>query len=334
VHHPRRPVLRSGALALTATVLALLAQAPASATTPTPSPSAPHSAAPRGVVPGGISLTVTATDGTPVSGAAFALTDLAGTTSASGTTGADGALNFPDLPGGVYHLRQTTTGSASVQPAPDRDVVVLDGVTVPVTLIDPFTPAGLTVHLTDRARKPVPGAVIAVTSRAGKVFTVTTGTSGSAQVTMPVTARTGTTYTVTEQAGPHGAPAHSQPVTVRAEPAGLIAITLTDTTTAPTTPTATPPTTGPTTPASSDPVTAPASGGRPAANPSASAVGPAPFTSTTPAASAPHAQLAHTGADASTWLAGTAGLLMIIGAGALSGVRYRRAHGKPGKQRG
>ncbi|MEE4543990.1 carboxypeptidase-like regulatory domain-containing protein [Streptomyces sp. V4-01] len=335
MHRPRHLVLRSGALALalTATALSLLTQPPASATTPAPSPTAPRTAVPRVVVPGGISLTVTATDGTPVAGAAFTLTDLAGTTSATGTTGADGTLGFPELPAGVYHLRQTATGSASVQPGPDRDVVVPDGVTVPVTVTDPFTPAGLSVHLTDRARKPVPGAFIAVTSSTGKAFTLTTGPSGSAQVSLPVTARTGTIYTVTERSGPHGAPAHGKPVTVRAEPAGLIAITLTDTTPPPTTPPATPPTNEPTTPSPSAPVAAPVSGGQPTANPSGSAVGPAPSTSSTLAASAPHAQLAHTGADSTTWLAGTAGLLMIIGAGALSGVHYRRSHGKPVKRK-
>ncbi|SEO73963.1 MSCRAMM family protein [Actinacidiphila rubida] len=334
MHRPRPLVLRSGALALTATVLAFLGQAPASATTPTPSTSASHSPAPRAVVPGGIGLRVTATDGTPVSGAAFTLTDLAGTTSATAITGPDGILAFPELPAGVYHLRQTATGSATVQPAPDRDVVVPDGVTVPVTVTDPFTPASLTVHLTDRAHQPVPGAAIAITSSTGKAFTLTTGPSGSAQASLPVTARTGTTYTVTERSGPHGAPAHSKPIIVRAEPAGLIAITLTDTTTPPTTPPATTPTTGPTTPASTDPAAAPVSGGRPTTRPSASAAGPSPSTSSTPTASAPRAQLAHTGADGTTWLAGTAGLLMIIGAGALSGVRYRRSHDKPGKENG
>ncbi|WP_433892619.1 MSCRAMM family protein [Streptomyces sp. CA-111067] len=342
MHRPRPLVLRSGALALTATVLTLLTQAPASATTPTPGTSASHSPASRAVVPGGISVHVIATDGTPVSGAAFTLTDLAGTISATGTTGADGILAFPELPAGVYHLRQTATGSASVQPGPDRDVVVPDGVTVPVTVTDPFTPAGLTVHLTDRAHQPVPGAVIAVTSSTGKAFTLTTGPSGSAQVSLPVTARAGTTYTVTERSGPHGTPAHSQPVTVRAEPAGLTAVTLTDATPPPSTPPpstppattpATTPATGPTTPASPGPVAAPVAGGRPVATASASAAGPAPSTSSTWAASAPHAQLAHTGADATTWLAGTAGLLMIIGAGALSGAHYRRSHSKPGKRK-
>ena len=333
MHRPRHLILRCGAVTLNATVLALLTQASTSAATPAPSPSAPHTAAPRAVVPGGISLTVTATDGTPVSGAAFTLADLAGTTSATGTTGPDGALAFPELPPGVYHLRQTATGSPSVQPGPDHDVVVPDGVTVPVTVTDPFTPAALTVHLTDSARKPVPSAVIAITSSTGKALTVTTGPSGSAQVSLPVTTRTGTTYTVTERSGPHGAPAHSTPATVRAEPAGLTAITLTDTTPPPTTPPATTPTSEPTTPASSAPVAAPVSDGRPTVDPSASAVGPAPSTSSTPTASAPRAQLAHTGADGTTWLAGTAGLLMIIGAGALSGVRYRRSHGKPVKRK-
>lgn len=319
MHRPRHLVLRCGTLALTATVLALLTQPPASATTPTPSPSAPHGADPRAVVPGGISVHVTATDGTPVAGAAFTLTDPSGTTTASGTTGPDGALAFPELPAGVYHLRQTATGSASIQPGPDRDVVVPDSVTVPVSVTDPFTPASLTVDVHDRAHKPVPGAVLSITDNAGKALTATTGTSGSTQASLPITARTGTTYTVTERSGPQGAAAHSKPVTVRAEPAGLIAITLTDTTPPPAAPPATKPTTGPTTPASSRPASEPLSDGRPTA---------------TTSASAPHAQLAHTGADSTSWLAGTAGLLMVIGAGALSGVHYKRSHRKPAKEEG
>jgi hypothetical protein len=301
------------------------AQAPASATTAAPGASASHSAAPRAATPGGISLSVTDPDGTPVHGAAFTLTDLAGTASVSGTTGPDGTLPFPDLPAGVYHLRQTATGSASIQPGPDRDVVVPGGVTVPVAVTDPFTPAGLTIHLTDRARKPVPGASIAITDSTGKATTVTTGPSGSAQATLPVTARTGTTYTVTERSGPNGSPAHSKPVTVRAEPAGLLAINLTDTTAPPTTT----PTTGPTTPTPADP----ASGDRPTTAGPHSAAGPTPTATTTPAASVTHTQLAHTGAEGTTWLAGTAGLLMIIGAGALSGVRQRRSHPTPGSEK-
>jgi hypothetical protein len=324
VHRIPGVVLRSGGLALAASALALLTQAPASATTPTPSATAPHSAAPRTSAPGGISVHATASDGTPVAEAAFTLTDLAGTTAASGTTGADGTLAFPDLSPGVYHLRQTATGSSTVQLAPDQDVVVPDGVTVPVTVTDPFTPAGLTVHLTDSAGKPVSGADIAITSSTGKAVTVTTGASGSAQASLPVTSRTGTPYTVAEQTGPHGAPAHSKPATVRAQPSGLISITLTDTA-------ATTPTTSPTTPPSTDPAAAPAPGNQSTATGPAPEPGPASSTSTTLAASAQHAQLAHTGADATTWLAGTAALLMVIGAGTLSGVRYRRPRNKPGE---
>jgi len=318
VHRPRRLALRFGTYSLTAAALALLTQAPASATTPAPSPPAPHSAAPH-AVPGGISVHARATDGTPVSGAAFTLTDLAGTTSASGTTGADGILAFPELSAGVYHLRQTATASASLKPGPDQDVVVPDGITVPVTVTDPFTPADLTVRVTDRAHKPVPGAVIAITDNAGKAFTVTTGPSGIAYASPPVTARTGTAYTVTEHSGPHGAPAHTKPVTIRAEPAGLIAITLTDTTA---------PTTGPATPTAADPVAVPTSDGRPTTTGPSPATGPGPTATATLVASATHTQLAHTGAENTAWLAGTAGLLTAIGAGALSGARYRRSHPK------
>lgn len=329
MHRPHRLALRFGTFGLAAAALALLAQAPASATPPASSPSAPPHAAPRTVVPGGISLHASAADGTPVSGATFTLTDLAGTTSASGTTDADGTLAFPELPAGVYHLRQTATGSASVQPGPDQDVVVPDGVTVPVTVTDPFTPADLTVHVTDRAHKPVPGAVIAITDSTGKAITVTTDPSGSAEADLPVTARAGTIYTVAGRSGPHGAPAHTKPVTIRAEPAGLIAINLTDTTAPPTTM----PTTGPTTPTPASPAAAPTSGGRPTTAGPHSPAGPTPTAITTPAASVTHTQLAHTGAEGTTWLAGTAGLLMIIGAGTLSGVRYRRAHPKPGSEK-
>jgi LPXTG-motif cell wall-anchored protein len=326
VHRPARILLRTLATGAGATILAVLAQIPASPATPTPSPSAPHSAAPRAAAPGGISVHVSATDATPVSGAAFTLTDLAGTTSASGTTGADGILAFPELPAGIYHLRQTATASAALKPGPDQDIVVPDGITVPVTVTDAFTPADLTVRLTDRAHKPAPGAVIAITDSTGNAFTVTTGPSGSAHASAPVTARTGTAYTVTERSGPHGAPAHTKPVTIRAEPAGLIAITLTDT--------IAPPITGPATPTAAGPVAVPTSDGRPITAGPSSAAGPGPTATTMPAASATHTQLAHTGAENTTWLAGAAGLLMTIGAGALSGSRYRRSHPKAAEKRG
>jgi hypothetical protein len=323
VHRPARILLRTLATGAGTTILAVLAQVPAFSASPTPSPSTPHSAAPH-AVPGGISVHARATDGTPVSGAAFTLTDLSGTTSASGTTGADGSLAFPELPAGVYHLRQTATASASLKPGPDQDVVVPDGITVPVTVTDPFTPADLTVRVTDRAHKPVPGAVIAITDSAGKAFTVTTGPSGIAHASPPVTARTGTAYTVTEHSGPHGAPAHTKPVTIRAQPAGLIAITLTDTTA---------PTTGPATPTAADPVAVPTSDGRPTTTGPSSATGRGPTATATLAASATHPQLAHTGAENTAWLAGTAGLLTAIGAGALFGAHYRRSHPKAAEEK-
>jgi hypothetical protein len=268
------------------------------------------------VVPGGIALRVTGPDGTVVPGAEFTLTDLTGTTTASGTTDAQGSLAFDTLPAGVYHLKQTTTGSTAFQLGPDTDVIVTDGTTVAVTVTDPFTPAELTVHVTDYAHNPLPGAVVAVTDDTGKTLTATTGTNGSAQVSLPVTTRTGTSYTATIRSGPHDAPADSAPVTVRAEPAALVAITLTDTSASPTTsPTST--------------QSAPAPGttpdeGNPASTGSGAPAPPASTTAPSQTASAPRAQLAHTGANATGWLTGTAGLLMVIGAGALSGIRYRR----------
>lgn len=320
---PGRLMLRSSALGLTTAALALLACTPVNAVTPAPAPPAPRSATPLDALAGSITVHVTAPDGTPVSGAAFTLTDLAGTTATTGTTNPHGDLAFTALPAGVYHLRQTSTGTIAVQAAPDRDVVVPDGTTVPVTVTvtDPFTPAALSIHVTDRTGKPLSGAVVALTDPAGKAITVTTGPSGSAQASLPVAARAGTLYTVTERSGPNGTPVHSRPVAVRAEPGALIAITLTDTTS----PVITPPSATQTPRPTGSGASAPAPSGQPTATAPASAAGPSPAASTALSVSAPHAELAHTGADATTWLASTAGLLMIIGAGALSGVRYQRS---------
>ncbi|WP_225847251.1 collagen binding domain-containing protein [Streptomyces sp. HPF1205] len=327
---PSRLTLCTGVLGLTTAALALVVCVPANAATPTAAPSAPHSATPLDVVPGGITLHVTAPDNTPVPGAAFTLTDLAGTTAATGTTDPTGDLAFTALPAGIYHLRQTATGTPILQAAPDQDVVVPDGTTAPVTVTvtDPFTPAALTVRVVDRTGKPLQGAVVALTDPSGKAITVTTGHTGSAQASLPVTARTGTTYTATEHSGPNGVPAHSKPVTVRAEPTARIAVTLTDTTTPALTPPTPTPTARPTNSASTPPTPS-----LPTATAPVSPPGPTPPASATRNTSASRTQLAHTGADATTWLASTAGLLLVIGAGTLSGARYRRTHNPPRQEK-
>ncbi|MEC3997185.1 prealbumin-like fold domain-containing protein [Actinacidiphila sp. DG2A-62] len=286
-----------------------------------PSPATPHGGPTRDVLTSGISIHVTATDDTPVSGATFVLTDVAGTTTASGIADADGRLSFADLPAGLYHLRQTATGSAAIQPAADQDVVVPADSTLPtlVTVIDRFTPANLTVRVTDRTGKPLPGAVVAVTDSSGTTLTITTGHSGSAQTALPITNRTGTVYTATERSGPNGAPLHGQHITLRAEPGALVAITLTDPTT---------PSTPPTTAATSTTAPTPSATHPTSRASQLSATAQAPSASGAPTGRVPRAQLAQTGADATTWLAGIAGLLMIVGAGALSGASHRRAQSK------
>ncbi|MFD9715829.1 SpaA isopeptide-forming pilin-related protein [Streptomyces sp. NPDC059076] len=337
----RSPAL---AVAVVTGVVGALAWAPsAAAETASPSPVPTSGTAPRDTIDpvaetGGIRILKKDPDGALLSGAAFALLDSTGNQVGAEATDAAGLLAFQDLDAGVYRLKETSSGSPLHDTVADQDIIVPPRTTVPLTIVDPFKPANLTVKKTDRGSgKPLAGAIINITPQSGgRTLTLTTGKDGTAQVALPVNTRTGTPYTATETRAPGGYHLNPKPVKITAKPGAPLVLTHTSVKkTAPTTPPATPPHTTP--PATRPPATT-------APSPSATATGatapkPSQKTNTTAtsatagsaAADTSHAtgrpmekgQLARTG-SAAPWLLGGTVLLLATGAGTVIAVRRRR----------
>ncbi|MGW2858294.1 MSCRAMM family protein [Streptomyces sp. NPDC001205] len=320
--------LSAAALAVATTVTGTLTWAPtASAHAPEPTPSTPTTPAPRSMVEyGGIKILKKDPGGDLMAGAAFALLDSSGKEVTAGKTDADGQLVFKDLAAGVYRLKETSSGSPLHATVADQDVIVTPGNGTPLTVIDPFKPADLTVTKTDKdSGKPLPGAVInVIPAGGGDPVTLTTGKDGTAKAQLPVAARNGTPYTATETKAPEGYQLDSTPQKFTAKPGSPVAITFTDTKKEKPTP---PPTVPPTVPPTKPPVT-PTDKPTPDTKPSPSASAahtPVPDESpASPGAPAPEGSLAHTGADATPWLLGGAGVLLAAGGGALFAARRRR----------
>ncbi|RSO42035.1 hypothetical protein DMH15_12375 [Streptomyces sp. WAC 06725] len=271
-------------------------------------------------------------DGHVMPGAAFTLLDDVGKEAASGRTNAEGRLAFEDLTSGVYRLKEISSGSSLHTVAADQDVIVTPGTVVPLTVIDAFKSANLTVKKTDKSNgKPLPGAVLNVTpaGSSGKSVTVTTGRNGTATVQLPVATHTGTAYTVTETKAPAGYELDSAPVKITAKPGAPETVTLADTPklrpTHTPTPTETTPT--PTAPAKPAPGHTPGQQNQATPRPEATASGAATPTSssTTPAPQLATGSLAHTGAGSTPWLLAATGVLLAGGAAVLIAARRRRA---------
>ncbi|MFF8958665.1 collagen binding domain-containing protein [Streptomyces sp. NPDC014894] len=287
---------------------------------------------------GGIRILKKDPGGSLLHGAAFTLLDSTGNQAGTGTTDAAGQLVFQDLSPGVYRLKETSSGSPLHGIVADQDVIVPAGTTVPLTIVDPFKPANLTVKKTDRTSgKPLPGAVINIAPRSsGRAFTLTTGKDGTAKAALPVNTRTGTAYTVTETRAPAGYSPNPRPVRLSAKPG--TAVTLSHTSvkkTAPATPSAKPPQTTP--PTAKPPTTTPSpatTGGtttpkllQKTGTASASVSANPAATDATPHSGQPaeRVQLARTGAAAPLLLGGS-GLLLAAGAGAVIAARRRRTY--------
>ncbi|MEU4347077.1 SpaA isopeptide-forming pilin-related protein [Streptomyces sp. NPDC023838] len=306
-----------------------LAWAPAaSAHAPEPTPSTPTTPAPRSMVEyGGIKILKKDPGGDLMAGAAFVLLDSSGKEVATGKTDVEGQLVFKDLAAGVYRLKETGSGSPLHNTVADQDVIVTPGNGTPLTVVDPFKPADLTVTKTDKdSGTPLPGAVINIipAGSGGDPVTLTTGKDGTAKAQLPVASRNGTAYTATETKAPEGYQLDSTPQKFTAKPGSPVTITFADTKKEKPTP---PPTIPPTVPPTKPPVT-PTDKPTPDTKPSPSASAahtPVPDeTPPSPGAPTPEGSLAHTGADATPWLLGGTGLLLAAGAAALVAVRRRR----------
>ncbi|MEU2874123.1 SpaA isopeptide-forming pilin-related protein [Streptomyces olivoreticuli] len=319
------------AVVAVAAVTGTLAWAPtASAHAPEPTPSTSTSPPPRNMPEtGGVQILKKDPGGDVLSGVAFTLLDDTGKEIASGKTNGDGQLVFKDFAAGVYRLKETSSGSPLYDVVADQDVIVTAGQASPLTVIDPFKPADLTVKKTDKSSgEPLAGAVINVTpdSGAGDTVTLTTGKDGTAKAQLPVTSRSGTIYTATERKAPDDYQLDAKPLKLTAKPGAPVTVTLNDTkkeqpTKPPTTPPTSPGTTTPGKP-SAKPTPGPSKSDKPSAPSSDTPV--AEDTTSSTAAPAPEGSLAHTGADATPWLLGGAGLLLAAGGAAVIVARRRR----------
>lgn len=320
------------AVAVAATVTGSLSWAPtASALSTDPSPSASTSAAPRNAAEaeaGGVAILKKDPGGDVLAGASFALFDSAGKETASGKTDTQGQLAFEDIAPGIYRLKEVSSGSPLHDTVDDQDVIVTPGTDTPLTIVDPFKDAS--VRLTakdDKTGKLLPGSTVNIGSGTKTILTLTTGSDGTATGKLPINSRTGTDFWVKQVKAPEGYEIYKPSNTFKAKPGDPVTVTTTNAKTATTPPPTEKPTGKPTDRPSGKPSNRPTAV-KPGKDedvsvPSASGAPTADETASSTAAPAPEGSLAHTGADATPWLIGGAGLLVAAGGGALIAARRR-----------
>ncbi|MVO90261.1 hypothetical protein GPA10_37310 [Streptomyces sp. p1417] len=326
------------AAALSAAATGSLAWAPAaSAQIHDPIPSASTTPAPRNATASGV-VTLLKKDpgGEILAGAAFTLYDSTGKEAGSGTTDTGGRLSFRDLVPGVYRLKERESNSPMHGVVEDQDVIVTPGSDTPITIIDPFKPAAVLLKAKDgKSGKPLPGATVNIGTGDKTLLTLTTGHSGTASAKLPVNTRASTVFWTKQAKTPTGYELPRGRSGFTAKPGDHVTVPLTYAATH-TTPTKPDPTRTPAKRPTEKPHATPieksterptAKGAdehadQPSAKPTGTASSGAGAAGT--AASAPAGSLAHTGADATWWLVGGAGLLLATGTGAL--ITVRRHH--------
>ncbi|MEV8128694.1 SpaA isopeptide-forming pilin-related protein [Streptomyces sp. NPDC085944] len=318
------------AVAVAATVTGSLSWAPtASAQSTDPSPSASTSAAPRNAAEtetGGVAIVKKDPGGDVLAGASFALFDSAGKETASGKTDTQGQLAFQDLAPGVYRLKEVSSGSPLHDTVDDQDVIVTPGTDTPLTIIDPFKDASVRLKAKDdKTGKLLPGSTVNIGSGTKIILTLTTGPDGTATGKLPINSRTGTDFWVKQVKAPEGYDLYKPSKTFQAKPGDPVTVTTTNAKTATTPPPTEKPTGKPTDKPSHKPTPDKPGKDEDTPKPSTSETPAADETTSSTAAPAPEGALAHTGADATPWLIGGAGVLIAAGGGALFAVRRRRA---------
>ncbi|MFD5492578.1 SpaA isopeptide-forming pilin-related protein [Streptomyces sp. NPDC127091] len=332
-----RGAVRSAALATAVT--GTLAWAPtATAQSAEPAPSA--STAPLETpAPDAGNVAVTKTDpvGDPLAGVSFLLLDTAGQEVGRGKTDARGKLTFPDLAPGVYRLKETSSGSPLHDVVADQDVIVTPGATAHLTIADPFKAAQVVLKAKDdKTGKLLPGSTVNIGSGDKTLLTLTTGPKGTASGELPVSSRK-TEFWVKQIKAPEGYDLYKPSKTFTAGLGAPVTVTVTHAKTATTPkpdPSGTPtgkPTATPSAP--SVPGNKPSEGDSGGSKPAPTGTSTLDADSPVPAADpgddatpkAPAGSLAHTGADATPWIVGGAGLLVAVGIGTVVAVRRRTA---------
>lgn len=328
--------VRSAAVA--AAVTGTLAWAPAASAQPSePTPSASAGPAETPALDAG-SVEITAKDaaGDVLPGATFLLLDSAGQEAGRGKADEQGKLTFSDLAPGVYRLKETASGSPIHEVVADQDVTVTPGATTRLTVTDPFKAAKVLLQAKDdKTGKLLPGATVNIGTGDSTLLTLTTGAKGTASGELPVSSRK-TQFWVKEIKAPAGYDLYKPSKMFSAGPGAPVTVTVTNARTA-TDPKPDPsdkpthkPTDSPSTP--SDKPSSGTGGAKPSApgtstpdadSSSTAAAGPAGVS----APKTPAGSLAHSGADATPWIATGAGLLVVGGVVTLVVARRRTADG-------
>ncbi|MET9556860.1 SpaA isopeptide-forming pilin-related protein [Streptomyces sp. NPDC006645] len=320
------PALATAVAAVSGSLLwapAVSAQSPE----PDPSTSVPTEVSPPEEETGGVAILKKDPGDDVMNGAAFTLLDTTGNEAGRGTTDARGRLAFEDLTPGVYRLKETSSGSPLHGTVPDRDVVITPGITLPLTVVDPFKPATVVLKAKDdKSGRLLAGSTVNIGTGTTTLLTLTTKTNGTASAPLPVSSRTGQEFWVRQTKAPDGYNLFKPSRTFTAGPGAPVTVTVTNTKTD----------TGSGTPPAPDPsdTPAPTKPGHNGNTPSPSASPPDGDT-TTPVTDDPESSsttpvpgdegaLAHTGANATPWLVGGGALLVATGAAAVAVVRRRR----------
>ncbi|MFD7320627.1 collagen binding domain-containing protein [Streptomyces sp. NPDC059875] len=324
-----RVAVRSATVA--AAVTGTLTWAPAaSANMPEPTPSATSTQTPAPDA-GSVSIVKKDPAGDVLPGAAFLLLDATGQEAGTGKTDAQGQLTFTDLAPGVYRLKETSSGSPLHDVVADQDVIVTPGATARLTIVDPFKPALVLLKAKDdKTGKMLPGSTVNIGCGEATLLPLTTGPKGTATGELPVTSRKAECW-VKQVKAPAGYDIYKPSKSFTVTPGAPVTVTVTNAKTA--TPPKPTPTEKPTaTPSTPGDKPTDSTSGASKATPTDS-VTPDADSSTAPAADAtgnatpkaPAGSLAHTGADATPWILGGAGLLVAAGIGAVVAARRRAA---------
>ncbi|MET7684359.1 SpaA isopeptide-forming pilin-related protein [Streptomyces sp. NPDC005423] len=319
------PFVRSAAVAVLVT--GTLAWAPAASAQPSePAPSA--SAAPAATPApdaGSVEITTKDTAGDAFPGAVFLLLDSAGQEAGRGKTDAQGKLTFPDLAPGVYRLKETASGSALHDTVDDQDVIVTPGTDTPLTIVVPFKAASVLLKAKDdKTGKMLAGSTVNIGSGDKIILTLTTGSDGTASGKLTINSRTGSDFWVKQVKAPAGYDIYKPSKAFKAKPGDPVTVTVTNAKSATTPPPTEKPTGKPTEKPSDKPSPAKPGKDEDVPVPSASGTPTSDETASGSAAPAPAGSLAHTGADATPWLIGGAGVLIAAGGGTLVVARRRR----------
>lgn len=321
-----RSAAAAAAVAVAVAAAGTLTWAPAVSAQPSePTPSAPTAPAETPTLDAGsVEITAKDTAGDVLPGAAFLLLDSAGQEAGQGKTDAEGKLAFPDLEPGVYRLKETASGSPLHEVVADQDVIVTPGATTRLTITDSFKAAKVLLQAKDdKTGKLLPGATVNIGTDTSTLLTLTTGSKGTASGELPVSSRKAQ-FWVKEIKAPAGYDLYKPSKTFSAGPGAPVTVTVTNAKTATTPPPTQKPTDRPTDKPSDTPSPSKPGKDEDVAVPSASATPTADKTASSTAAPAPAGSLAHTGADATLWLIGSAGVLIAAGGGALIAARRRR----------